>query len=474
MSGWVLRGTTICLNREVCRKSHAWCCKWMSSLPGDLPRVNVKLVPKVEEEVESLVYNTKKHPGKVTVGAVTIPKSWENSAALAFKDQSMIIYKDKATELQNYIKCRKAPTEAVHLKNKSQALEKECLENKKINRNKYQTVEEVEKAVKKWVTKRLVVTTYNWKPIEYNESQCLAYLLGRSSAEYAVLYQIFNEIKMRQPDFQPVSMFDFGSGIGTGLWSAYSFWGPAIKEYFAVDVSCDMNDIARIICQGGKPDYPHVIKSSFYRQFLPATHTLRYDLVLSAFSLMELPTMKARLQTVENLWSKTSNFLILVEVGSNAGYELIAEARDFLLKTSDSDIHVFSPCNHDLTCPRLVDKTPCNFEVNYHPMLINSVGVKTERYSYVVLQKKNRGGGEGTWPRIVRPVLKRGGHVICRLCSEGQLNEAVLTSSKSGKPLYRCARLSNWGDLLPIISKEDELQDNENEQESEDEENTQK
>jgi len=43
-------------------------------------------------------------------------------------------------------------------------------------------------------------------------------MVARSAPEYAVLQKIFMEMKAREPDFQPHSMFDFGSGVGTATW----------------------------------------------------------------------------------------------------------------------------------------------------------------------------------------------------------------------------------------------------------------
>lgn len=59
---------------------------------------------------------------------------------------------------------------------------------------------------------------YNWKAIQYDTLKSHLYLLGRSAAEYAVLYKIFFEISLKVPDFQPKTVFDFGSGVGTVAW----------------------------------------------------------------------------------------------------------------------------------------------------------------------------------------------------------------------------------------------------------------
>lgn len=50
---------------------------------------------------------------------------------------------------------------------------------------------------------------------------------------------------------------------------------------------------------------------------------LKYDIVVSAFSLFELPHLRARLETVLSLWNKTQGYLVLVENGTNAGFQVM-------------------------------------------------------------------------------------------------------------------------------------------------------
>ena len=66
--------------------------------------------------------------------------------------------------------------------------------------------------------------------------------------------------------------------------------------------------------------------------------------------------------------------MVLTETGTNAGYHVIAEARDYLIQISelrgddikDDDViagHSVAPCPHDAPCPRhSLDTVPCNFE----------------------------------------------------------------------------------------------------------------
>lgn len=42
-----------------------------------------------------------------------------------------------------------------------------------------------------------------------------------------------------------------------------------------------------------------------------------------------------------------------------------------------------------------------------------------------------RSSDDPKWPRVVRPVLTRSRHTICRLCTkEGKLDEVVITKAK--------------------------------------------
>ena len=59
---------------------------------------------------------------------------------------------------------------------------------------------------------------YKWKPVVYNQAVALAYLVSRLAPDFASLYRILNEIKCRDPHFQPQTLFDCGSGIGSALW----------------------------------------------------------------------------------------------------------------------------------------------------------------------------------------------------------------------------------------------------------------
>lgn len=201
------------------------------------------------------------------------------------------------------------------------------------------------------VNKLFYQRTYLWKPLVYDDYRALTYAIGRSALEYSTVQRVFNEIAQRHADFKPRSFFDFGAGVGTGTWAASQLWKRSLYEYFLVDSSREMNNLSDLILRNGDPNKHLSLKNVYYRQFLPASSDVsdcvgvnewfsesvsfylqtKYDIVLSAYALMELPDLKTRLETLLTLWNKCDGYMVLIESGTNAGFSLINEARDFLM-----------------------------------------------------------------------------------------------------------------------------------------------
>lgn len=58
----------------------------------------------------------------------------------------------------------------------------------------------------------------HWQETVYDNHKSLLYMISRSVPNYAVLHAIFNEICIRDKKFQPKTVLDFGSGIGSTMW----------------------------------------------------------------------------------------------------------------------------------------------------------------------------------------------------------------------------------------------------------------
>ncbi|KAF7281056.1 ribosome assembly protein METTL17, mitochondrial [Rhynchophorus ferrugineus] len=420
------------------------------------PKPSVIVDHNVLKDIENEVYKPRKHPGIMRTKTVNLPDNFIKAALRATEDFPVKALIESSDKLSRHLRYRVTPLEKAEYKERVHQIQEKIL-------TKYEDYEikneEDAQRLKQIITDKvnyvLKEKIYNWKPMKYDTYLCLVYMLSRFAPEYSVLLKIFGEIAHRDPQFVPRSFFDFGSGVGSGTWAANVYWHKHIFEYFNVDVSADMNDLAQILLQGGTGTGESKLKGIFYRQFLPTSNN-NYDIVLSAYSLFELPSLETRLQTVLNLWNKTEKYLVIVEQGTNAGFKVINEVRDFILQISKDkvDCHIFSPCPHEAVCPRFMadDGTPCNFEVSYYNLPIGrSLEILKERYCYVVLKKGKRNEYNKQWPRIIRPTLVRSKHTICRMCTANEkIEEVIFTAKKHGKLTYHCARSSQWGDLLPI------------------------
>lgn len=125
--------------------------------------------------------------------------------------------------------------------------------------------------LKQEVIKTYYKTNYNWKPILYDSYKAWTYIFGRAAKEYAATRQVFNEIIIRDPEFQPHSFLNYGSDVGTGCWACAELWKNTIHEYFLVDESRDMNNLSELILRDGNENKSLSIKNVFYRQFLPVS-----------------------------------------------------------------------------------------------------------------------------------------------------------------------------------------------------------
>ncbi|XP_049883387.1 methyltransferase-like protein 17, mitochondrial [Pectinophora gossypiella] len=418
----------------------------------------VEIDASLKENFESKVFKPRKHPGTTRVKIAAIPLDIQKAAKIILEDNGAKAMYQEAIKLNNYVRSRLLPPEEGDINKRAAKIHNSVSKQYFSKVNKELTPDEYENANKVIQTKVFNILkkkVYSWGNISFDLATSLQYLMVRAAPEYAILVRILDEIRKTLPDYKPRSFFDFGSGVGTGTWAVNTFWQGDIFEYFCVDTSTHMNDLARLILCNGKDNVEMPLKGFFQRQFLPASTDIKYNIVLSSFSLFELPSMKSRLETIQKLWNKTEDFLIIVEHGSNTGFQIVNEAREFVLNLPEgkNNGYVFSPCPNDNVCPRYMEhETPCNFLMKYESLPFPSKSeIYAEVFSYVILRKGTRPKNDPQWPRIVRAPIVRSGHTICKLCTaQGELKEIIFSKSKHDQTTYRCARSSNWGDLLPI------------------------
>uniref|UniRef100_A0A671RND9 Ribosome assembly protein METTL17, mitochondrial n=1 Tax=Sinocyclocheilus anshuiensis TaxID=1608454 RepID=A0A671RND9_9TELE len=393
----------------------------------------------------------RKHPGVTNLKTVRLPEQLQGAAQSVLKSAEVKSLTERAHKLSSFLWSRKRAIESSQLREKAILLEKKFLEQER----DIHTGDDC--ALKTRVLSELRRTTYHRTPLRYDEDLGLVYMAARLAGGYAAVLRALNEIKKRDPLFVPYSLLDFGSGLGTCTWASHTLWGDSLKEYVCVDSSGDMNTLAEQLLSGGSEVDNPVIKQVYFRQFLPVSPTVQFDLVIAAFSLSELTTLDERLNVIFTLWRKTNSYLVLVENGTKDGHQILMEARDIILK-----------CTHELPCPKLIKQpvVPCNFTQFYYSLPLTRVKRQQEKFSYLIIsrsaEEKAQKSEHWDMTRLIAQVHRRPRHVQCQLCcANGELKQLAVTARRHGKDMYRCARSSDWGDLLPMFHAEDDTNNDE-------------
>ena len=76
-----------------------------------------------------------------------------------------------------------------------------------------------QETVKKKFKEELLQRSNRWKEVIYDTEAAWSYFLGTKTAfDYAVIQTILSEIQKRHKTFEPKTLLDFGSGIGSVTW----------------------------------------------------------------------------------------------------------------------------------------------------------------------------------------------------------------------------------------------------------------
>ncbi|XP_061879115.1 methyltransferase-like protein 17, mitochondrial [Entelurus aequoreus] len=408
----------------------------------------------------------KRHPGVSHLKTLRLPEEVLTAARSIIDRAQVTQLPDRTLKLTNFLWSRKRAVEDSTLRQKALGLENKLWKKaaeKAGNVDKHVLGERIQREV----FSELRRTVYHWTPLKYNEELGVVYMASRMAGGYAAVRRALNEIKKRDPTFAPQSLLDFGSGLGTVAWASHSYWADTLKEIVCVDSSGPMNILAERLLKGDDEHAPSHIKHVYFRQFLPVSPKVQFDLVTSAYTLSEIPNIKEREEAVFTLWRKTSSYLLLVENGTKEGHQILMEARDALLQKKEKTLYdtrpasVFAPCSHEKTCPKLalMPAVPCNFHQMYMPLYGHNSQI--EKFSYLILSREPppeaKSNGAVEWSRLIASPQARTRHVHCRLCCpDGQLKHVVVTAQKHSRYVYRCARNSEWGDQLPLIPDVDD------------------
>ncbi|XP_043200851.1 methyltransferase-like protein 17, mitochondrial [Amphibalanus amphitrite] len=432
-------------------QTHCWprCLRLASSRPT--PSLDPSL-PTDDMESPSRRKAFAAHLKRTRSRAQALPQPLVDALRRSVAEFSVADLRRDAAALSYRLAARRPPTEDAEMQARAQALEQQYIsQREQVNEQK----------LKQFVIQQLRQQVYHWQPLEMASAyEAAVYAVARLAPEFASLLYCFRQVAARDPAFGPQAVLSYGSAVGAALWAARHLWPDKVAEFVGIERRRYLSELCALLAHGGRADAPPD-PSVFLRPLLPSSSRLRYPLVVAAHALMEQPSQSERLELVCSLWDRTApgGRLMLLETGTNAGFLLVLEARDLVLRLAaqrdGAPVHVEAPCPHDGECPRFSRSlTPCHFRVPYWPLALGGAAPAEVRHaplSYVVMRKGARPAGDRQWPRVVQPVLCRHKHVICRLCTaRGALEEVVVTRRRHGPELYQCAKKVSWGDTMPV------------------------
>lgn len=297
--------------------------------------------------------------------------------------------------------------------------------------------------------------------LQYDLNESAAYIALRLPGTFAVNTQVFTEISKRLPDWKPKSLLDFGAGTGSSILAANGIWGNYINDILAIEPSsANMNHAIELVSD---------VKSPItWRRYLTDHFRRKYDLVTISYVLNEIPEKEKRLQILETLWNITDGVLVVIDHGTPLGFNLIREAREFILSRTDveeMEPTVLSPCPHDSICPMAGSKW-CHFRQRIErPDFLRQIknrallkkdshltrSYEDEDFSYIVIRRK---GITGLDP--IEEVKERENLRLSQLRQQNKLNkdkerirmEMLLYKRKLSRESHSWPRLVEGSKLL--------------------------
>jgi ribosomal protein RSM22 (predicted rRNA methylase) len=268
-----------------------------------------------------------------------------------------------------------------------------------------------------------------------SDSLRYAYLIARFPATYAVVYQVFKEMQRRCGTDFFHTLLDIGSGPGTVLLAALEA-GLPLRSATMVE-----RDLGFILI--GKK----LVDESFEQDWVcrDITQELKlppHDLVVASYSLGELRESD-RIQVLEKLWRLTNKILIIIEPGTQAGFESLKEIREILLLNKGN---LVAPCPHSEICP-MQKKDWCHFSTRIERSSLHrkikdaTLNYEDEKFSYVIFSKNKVAPCQN---RVIRHPLKGSGFINLQLCSKSGIEKKTITKKNKSQFVY--AKKIEWGD----------------------------
>lgn len=274
------------------------------------------------------------------------------------------------------------------------------------------------------------------------DQDALAYALTRMPATFAAVAACLNALENARPDFAPRSLLDVGAGPGTATWAARAAY-PSLQTQTLLDPNAALRTLALgIAAEDGRVARLRYEAGDVEAKLaeLPAA-----DLVVASYLIGELGDA-ARERLAAQLWTRTTDTLLVIEPGTPAGYARIIALRAQLIAQG---AHVIAPCPHERACP-LVSPDWCHFAQRlarsraHKHLKGGELPFEDEKFSYVALSRTPASAHPARV--LARPEIGKAA-IRAKLCTVDGIDFA--TAPRRDRALYARFRRLDWGDTLP-------------------------
>ena len=281
-----------------------------------------------------------------------------------------------------------------------------------------------------------------------DEADALAYAATRMPATYAAIVRALGRLDEERPEFAPKRVLDVGCGLGAGSYAAATVW-PSIAEIALIDRSALFLNLATGLMQ--ESGVAAAVEANLADFTKPqAGEAVPFDLVVVGYALTEIAESDLPV-VIDQLWSRTSGALVIVEPGTPRDHARLMIVRSRLIALG---ANILAPCPHQAPCP-LPTNDWCHFSVRLprrraHKLVKGAdAPFEDEKFAYLVA---GRTGGTPPWARVIAPPRASKAGISLRLCADKAFEETFIP--KRDKARYEKIRKKDWGDPLCAPAEE--------------------
>lgn len=259
----------------------------------------------------------------------------------------------------------------------------------------------------------------------------LGYIATRMPATKAAIEACFKMAFPETPKFK--NILDVGCGSGAVGWALFAEQIP-FETLCCLDYDREMLSLAKEIAPL-QPTEWIVGGLDQVKKKAP------FDLICASYLFGEL-SFEERKKWLSQLWEMSSSYILIVEPGTPRGFEIILEARDYVIEQKG---FILAPCPHLQSCPMQGGDKWCHFKKRLNRSSIQrklkngTLSYEDENFSFIFISKDHlhRPGA-----RIVSFPKKENRAISVEICTEEGKIEKKILNKKEFKNI-------SWGDFLP-------------------------